>query len=143
MRLRFVLSVLAAGVMTSALAAAEGADKPKVIPNINRSTEYPNVYHSPSADSTPPAFRSIFQMEVVVKRGEEEAGVVYANGTVVTEKGHIASVIDVPNATTEDFGGIVSASVLTLDGGGAEAKLVSWEPAYGVAVFQVEPPVST
>lgn len=114
------------------------ADKPRIKPDINQSTEYTGVYHSPSANSTPPMFRSILQMEIVVKRGDEEARVVYANGTVVSSDGLIVSVMDEPNTTTEESGGIISASVLTLDGSGAAAKPVAYESAYGVAIFKVD-----
>lgn len=117
---------------------AGAADKPKVVPNINESTEFPSVYHSPSADSTPPMFRSIFQMEIVVKRGDREPQVVYANGVVVSRDGLIVSVMDAPKSTTESNGGITSASILTLDGGGAAAELVRYDAVYGVAVFKVK-----
>ena len=40
---------------------------------VNKSKEFPNVFHSPAADSTPSWVRSVLQMEVVVKKGESDA----------------------------------------------------------------------
>ena len=108
----------------------------KVRPDINASKEFSGVYHSPSADTTPKVFHSVYQMEIVVKRGDTDAQVRYANGTVVSTN-VIVSVVDAPHTTTEETGGIVSAALLLLDGGGAAADLLAYEPAYGIALFRV------
>lgn len=106
-------------------------------PDINESTEFPNVFLSPSADQHPRVFGAIFQMEVVVQRGDADAEIVYANGTVVSDDGLIVSVIDEPNSSQDESGGIQSAALLTLAGGGVPASLVAYEPAYGLAIFRV------
>ncbi|MEM7477796.1 MAG: hypothetical protein AAF483_22645 [Planctomycetota bacterium] len=112
----------------------DGQEKQKVIPDTNQSKEFPNVYHSPSADSTPDPFRSIFQLELVVKQ-DEEAEVIYANGVLVTLDGLIVSVIDAPESRL-DASDIESATVLLLDGASTELKLKKYDSAHGVAVFQ-------
>lgn len=105
---------------------------------VNESREFPNVIHSPAAKSTPTWVRSVLQMEVVVKRGEAEPKVQYVNGTVVSKEGLVVSVLNQPGANENEAGGIQSASVLTLDGGGAPAEFVSYDPAYGVGLFRVK-----
>ena len=105
---------------------------------VNKSKEFPNVFHSPAADSTPSWVRSVLQMEVVVKKGESDAQIQYANGTVVSKDGLIVSVLDEPGANQNKSGGIQSASILMLDGSGAPAEFVAYEPAYGVAIFRVK-----
>jgi hypothetical protein len=52
--------------------------------------------------------------------------------------GLIVSVLDEPGANQNKSGGIESASVLMLDGSGAPAEFVAYEPAYGVAVFRAQ-----
>lgn len=110
----------------------------KFTPNINESKEFKNVFHSPSADSTPPPFRSVLPMEIVLKRGDDDAQVIYADGTVVSEGGVIVTVIDKPNSCEEPNGGIVAASLLMLDGSGASADLVAYEAEYGLAIFRAK-----
>lgn len=105
---------------------------------INESKEFRNVFHSPAADSTPSWVRSVLQMEVVVKKGDSDAQIQYANGTVVSRDGLIVSVLDEPGTNQEEFGGIESASILLLNGSGAPAEFVAYEPAYGVAVFRTK-----
>lgn len=107
-------------------------------PNINASKEFPDVFHSPSADATPKVFRSVLQLEVVIKRGDEEAQVEYADGTVVSSDGLIATVLDEPGANQDKLGGIQSATILMLDGSSAAAKVVVYDPAHGVAILRVE-----
>ena len=111
-------------------------NKPK--PNINASKEFPGVFHSPSADATPKVFRSIFQLEIVIKRGEEEAQVMYADGTAVSADGLIATVLDEPGTVQDEQGGIESAAVLMLNGSSASARVVAYDPAHGVAILRVE-----
>lgn len=105
---------------------------------INKSKEFAGVYHSPAADSTPSWARSVFQMEVVVKKGDGEAQIQYANGTVVSRDGLLVSVLDEPGTNQDESGGIQSASILLLDGGGAPAEFVAYEPEYGVAIFRAK-----
>ena len=112
--------------------------KKKVKPNINRSKEFRNVFHSPSADETPKVFRSVLQMEIVIKKGDADATVIYANGIVVSKDGLIASVVAAPSTDKDANGGIQSASVLFLDGSGADASLVTFDAAHGTAVFRVK-----
>lgn len=130
-------SLLTFGVMLTS-ADSSAAEKPKGNPNITESKEYKGVYLSPTADSTPSAFRSIFQMEIVVRHGGSEAQIVYANGTVVGPNGLVVSVMAAPHQNSDPDGGIVSASMLTLDGSGVPAELLAYDPAYGVAVFRTE-----
>lgn len=106
-------------------------------PDINPSKDFPGVFHSPSADSTPKVFHSIFQMEVLVKAPDEEPRIVYANGTLVSDDGSIVSVLDKPK-TAQDAISVLSASVLMLDGSSTAATRVVYEPAYGVAIFRVK-----
>lgn len=120
------------------LCPAYSKEKRKTRPNINKSKEYANVYHSPSAEATPKVFRSVLQMEVVVKKGDSEAKVLYANGTVVSKDGLIVSVLAQPGAENDESGGIVSAALLFLDGKSAPVKLVAYEPAYGLAIFRAK-----
>jgi hypothetical protein len=89
-------------------------------------------------DSTPSWVRSVLQMEVVVKKGDSDAQIQYANGTVVSRDGLIVSVLDEPGTNQKESGGIESASILLLDGSGAPAEFVAYEPAYGVAVFRAK-----
>lgn len=103
---------------------------------INESKEFPNVFHSPAADSTPSWSRSVLQMEVVVKKGDSDVQIQYVNGTVVSKDGLIVSVLDEPGKNQAEAGGIQSASLLMLDGSGAPVEFVAYEPAYGVAVFR-------
>ena len=105
---------------------------------VNESKEFPNVFHSPAADSTPQWFRPVLQMEVVVKKGDADAQIQYANGTVVSKDGLIVSVLDEPGANQKKSGGVESASILMLDGSSAPAAFVAYEPAYGVAIFRVK-----
>lgn len=130
------LIVLSALVSLCLASTAFGQAKPKRKPDINESKEFPNVFHSPSADATPKVFRSILQMEVIVQSGEGDPKVQYANGVVLSRDGLIVSVVAEPGASDKADGGIQSASILTLDGGGVEAKLVSYDAVYGVAVFR-------
>lgn len=109
-----------------------------VYSQVNESKEFPDVYHSPAADSTPPWYRSVLQMEVVVKKGDEDAQIQYANGTVVSKDGLLVSVLDAPDASNDGESGIQSAAVLLLDGSSAPVELVKYEPTYGVAVFRAK-----
>jgi hypothetical protein len=77
-------------------------------------------------------------MELVVKKGDADARVIYANGTAVSKDGLIVSVVDAPGANDAEDGGIESAAILQLDGSSAAAELVSYEPAYGVAIFKAK-----
>ncbi|MGI9457711.1 MAG: hypothetical protein ACR2NU_14190 [Aeoliella sp.] len=104
---------------------------------INKSKEFPNVFNSPAADSTPAWSQSVLQMEVVVKKGDADAEVQYANGTVVSKDGLLVSVLDEPGSNQAELGGIESASILMLDGTGVAAELMAYEPTYGVAIFRV------
>lgn len=133
-----LIALTAALSLLSASPAVVAKEKRKRKPNINASKEYPNVYHSPSAVSTPKVFRSVLQMEIVVKQGDADARVVYANGTVVSKDGLLVSVVAEPGTKSDESGGIQSASVLFLDSRSAAAKLVSYAPAYGVAIFRVK-----
>lgn len=120
---------------TSSMVTAQ--DKPKFVPNINESKEYPNVFHSPSAESTPPVFRSVLQMEIVVKEGDEEPAVRYADGVVVGEGGLLACVVDVADSQlTEES--IEAADVLLLDRSAVSAELIKWDAAHGLALFRAE-----
>ena len=110
----------------------------KPSPDVNASREYPGVFHSPSADEMPRVFRSVFQLEVVIKRGEQDAQVIYADGTVIASDGLIATVLDEPDTNQEALGGIESATLLMLDGNSAAAKVLAYDPAYGVAILRVE-----
>ena len=112
------------------------AQKKKVKANTNASQEYKNVYHSPSADSTPQVFRSVLQMEVIAKRGSAEAEIVYANGVVVSNDGLIVAVVDAPGAKEELE--VDSGAVLMLDGTSKAAKLLSYSAEYGTAVFRAD-----
>jgi hypothetical protein len=116
-------------------AFSQGKKKPN--PNINESKEFANVFHSPSADKTPKVFRSVIQLELVIKRGDNDAQVQYVDGTVVSSDGLIATVFDEPGANKSDLGGIESASLLMLDGSGVAAKVVAYDSAYGVAILRV------
>lgn len=135
---RFIALTTTILFLTASFAVSQEKAKPKTKPNINESKEYPNVIHSPSANSTPKVFRSVLQMELVVKKGDRDAEVVYANGTVVTKDGLIISVVDAPGTNDDENGGIESATALKLDGSSAAAKLVSYEADYGVAIFKTE-----
>ncbi len=125
-------SVLIAVAFTSTYAFGDQ----QVTPNINKSTEFDGVYHSPSAKHAPVAFRSVYQMEIVVETGQPDTQLVYANGTVVSNDGLVLSVMSVPGVDVT----ITSASVLFLDGRSATAQLVAQVSAYGVAVFRVQHP---
>jgi len=105
---------------------------------VSKSKEFPNVFHSPAADSTPRWISSVLQMEVVVKKGESDPQIQYVNGTVVSKDGLIVSVLDEPGANKDKSGGIASASVLLLDGSGVAAQFVTFEPAYGIAIFHAK-----
>ncbi len=105
---------------------------------INESKEYPGVFYSPSAPNTPNVFRSVFQLEVVIKRGENEAQVEYADGVVVSSSGLIATVLDEPGTNQSEMGGVDSVDVLMLDGSSVATELVSYSPAYGVAILRVK-----
>ncbi len=87
----------------SSMVAAQKKARPN--PNINVSKEYPNVIHSPSAESTPPVFRSVLQMEIVVKEGDAEPAIRYADGVVVRKDGLMACVLDSADSklTEEDI----------------------------------------
>ena len=98
-------------LLVSILAVPAFAQK-KGKPDINASQEFPGVYHSPSAESTPPVFRSILQMEVITQAGDSDAQLLYANGTVVSRDGLLASVVHGPSGSDQPNGGITSASVL-------------------------------
>lgn len=106
-------------------------------PDINESKEFPGVYHSPSAESTPAVFRSVLQMEIAVRTGDAEAEVRYANGTVVSQDGLIVSLFDAPASklTKED---VLSATILLLGGGAAEASLVKFDADHGMGLFRAE-----
>ena len=123
------------GLLTNVVLADK--PKPKFKPNINESKEYENVIHSPAADSTPKVFRSVLQMEIVVKRGEKEPEIIYANGTAISKEGLLVSVVDEPRPKADALS-IESASVLLLGGEGAEAELISFDPTYGVAIFDAK-----
>jgi hypothetical protein len=129
--------ILTIAILLLMVPDAFSKDKQKTNPNINASKEYPNVYHSPSADKTPKIFRSVIQLEIVVKRGDNEAQVQYADGTVVSSDGLIATVFDEPGANKNKLGGIESASLLMLDGSGVAAEVVAYDSAYGVAILHV------
>lgn len=103
---------------------------------VNESKEYRNVFHSPAAKSTPPIFRSVLQLEVVVQKDKGDPEIQYVNGVVVSEDGLIASVVSEPQADGEKDGGIQGASILFLDGSGAEAEFVTYDAAHGVAIFR-------
>ena len=106
-------------------------------PDINSSLEFPGVFHSPSADATPDVFRSIIQLEVVVRFGDEEAQVLYADGTVVSADGILVTALDTPDTKLKKLI-IESASLLMLDGRIAPAEVLSYDPAYGVAILRVK-----
>ncbi len=126
---RLTLTVVSLVVLPSILMAQ---DEP---PNINQSKEFPNVYHSPSAESTPRAFRSVLKMELVVTPPSSEAEVRYANGVVLTSDGLVASVIDQP-ASKLAPDTIESATLLLLDGSSVQAELVRYDAEHGLALFK-------
>lgn len=109
----------------------------KPIPDINASTEYAEVFHSPSSDVTPEVFRSIFQLEIVTRRAEENRQVIYADGCVVSADGLIATVVAEPG-TGPDTLEIEAATLMTLDGRSVAARILSYDPGYGVAIVRVE-----
>lgn len=120
---------------TSSIVAAQ--DKPKFKPNVNESKEYPNVFHSPSAESTPAVFRSVLQMEIVVKEGDEEPALRYADGVVVGKDGLLACVLDAADSKlTEES--IEGADVLLLDKSSVAAELIKWDAAHGLALFRAK-----
>lgn len=120
---------------TSSMVAAQNKGKPK--PNINESKEYPNVVHSPSAESTPPVFRSVLQMEIVIKDGDAEPAIRYADGVVVGKDGLLACVVDAADSKlTEES--IEGADVLLLDKIAVAAELVKWDAAHGLALFRAK-----
>lgn len=120
---------------TSNMVAAQSKGKPKA--NINESKEYPNVIHSPSAESTPSVFRSVLQMEIVVKVGDKEPAIRYADGVVVGKDGLMACVLDAADSklTAESIQG---ADVLLLDKTAVAAELVKWDAAHGFALFRAK-----
>ena len=117
---------------------ANSQEKRRTVPDINASKEFPNVFHSPSANSTPKVFRSVIPIEVVVKHGDKEASVQYADGTVVSADGLIAVVIGEPGKNQSEQGGIESATLLMLDGSSAEAKVVAFDSANGLGILRVD-----
>ncbi len=104
---------------------------------VNESRKFSNVFHSPAAKSTASWVWSVLQMEVVVKQGDSDARIQYANGIVVSKEGLMVSVLNEPGSNTNESGGIESAAVLMLDGSGVPAELVAYKPDYGVEIFRV------
>lgn len=133
---RLLIPTIAILLLVASTACSQ--EKRKVKPNINASKEFPGVFHSPSADATPKVFRSVFQLEVVIKRDEQEAQVVYADGTVISSEGLIATVLDAPGTVQEELGGIESVTLLMLNGGSADAQVVAYDSAYGMALVRVD-----
>ena len=119
----------------SSIANAQSKSKPH--PNINESKEYPNVVHSPSADSTPSVFRSVLLMEIVVQEGEAEPAIRYADGVVVGRDGLLTCVVDSADSklTAENIQG---ADVLLLDKTAVAAELVKWDALHGLALFRAK-----
>jgi len=113
--------------------AAVGQQKP--YPDINESKEYSNVIHSPSAESTPPVFRSVLQLEIAVEEENGEAAIRYANGVVVGSKKWIVCVLDQPNSNLS-VERIQSADILMLDGTSVSVKVDRVDAAHGLAVFR-------
>lgn len=105
--------------------------------NINASKEFAGVFHSPSSDATPDVFRSIFQLEVVINQGEEGPQVIYADGTVISADGLIATVIAEPRADL-DLLTIEAATLMTLDGNSVAARILGFDRAHGIAIVRVE-----
>ena len=114
---------------------ADAQSKPH--PDINESSEFPGVFHSPSAESTPSVFRSVLNMEIVITAGNGDAEVRYANGVVLSRSGLIVSVLDGP-ASTISGENIQSTTILMLDGGAVEAELVKFDASHGLGVFRTE-----
>ena len=120
-------------IASSSMVVAQKKGRPN--PNINESTEYPNVIHSPSAESTPPVFRSVLQMEIIVRDGDSEPEIRYADGVVVGKEGLLACVVDSADSklTAESIEG---ADVLLLDKSAFAAELINWDAAHGLALFR-------
>ena len=130
-----ILTLILCLTMTSNAVNAQKKSKPH--PDINESKEYPNVIHSPSAESTPPVFRSVLQMEIVVREGADEPAIRYADGVVVAKDGLLACVVDAADSklTAENIEG---ADVLLLDKTAVAADLVAWDAAHGLALFRAK-----
>lgn len=133
MPVRTCAVVLFSALLTVSNCFAEKTPKP----NINESKEFANVFHSPSADSTPPLFQSVFRLEIVKRRGDSDAQVQYADAVVIGENGLLATVVDEPGANTQKQGGIESATVLFLDGAAKPARLLAFDSTHGVAILRV------
>lgn len=131
---RFALTT-AILLVSATLVTAQSKTKFKA--NVSQSKEFPNVTISPAAETAPKVFRSVLQMELIVRDGKDEAAVVYTNGTVV-EGGLIVSVIAGPGEVKSPTGGVEEAVILMLDGSSTVATLVAFDPAYGVAVFRAD-----
>jgi len=142
----FEIQELATLRLTTVLTIALMSCVTPAFSQLSVSKEYANVIHSPAAKSTPKIFRFVLQMEVVIRKGEADAEIIDANGTAVSKDGLLVSVIAEPGENQDENGGIESATVLNLDGGGVAASLVSYAPEYGVAVFRANglklPPIA-
>ena len=132
----FEIQELATLRLTTVLTIALMSCVSTAFSQLSVSKEYANVIRSPAAKSTPKIFRSVLQMEVVIRQGEADAEIIDANGTAVSKDGLLVSVIAEPGENQDENGGIESATVLNLDGSGVAASLVSYAPEYGVAVFR-------
>lgn len=111
----------------------------KPVPNINQSTEYKNVIHSPSADKTPQVFRSVLQLEIVYKPVGGEPEIRYADGVVIARGGLIASVLAEPGSefTKES---LETVDILMLDGSSIPTEVVAVDPAHGLALVRAKDP---
>ena len=132
-----ILTLILCLTMTSNAVNAQKKSKPH--PDINESKEYPNVIHSPSAESTPPVFRSVLQMEIVVREGADEPAIRYADGVVVAKDGLLACVVDAADSklTAENIEG---ADVLLLDTRNQfapkkVAETRGWNPQQGAMMY--------
>ena len=122
-------------IISATLISAQSKSKFKA--NVSQSKEFPNVTISPAAETAPKVFRSVLQMELIVRGGKDEAAVIYTNGTAV-EDGLIVSVIAGPGEVKSPTGGVEEAVILMLDGSSTAATLVAFDPGYGVAVFRAD-----
>lgn len=111
----------------------------KPTPNINTSKEYPNVIHSPAAESTPQVFRSVLQLEIGFKSADGEEEIRYADGVVIARGGLIASVLAEPGTefTAEN---ILSVDILMLDGTAIAADVIAVDAAHGLALLRAGEP---
>lgn len=129
---------LSTAILLVSATLVSAQQKGKFKANVSQSKEFPNVTISPAAESAPKVFRSVLQMELIVRDGKDDAVVVYTNGTVVSEDGLIVSVITGPGEVKSPTGGVEEAVILMLDGSSTVANLVAFDPAYGVAVFRAD-----